>query len=90
MTVYVVDVDGSALAIAVDSGAPDEPADVAELDAIVDSLRIEPLGGVVVPIGAEQSLNAGRYSLSEFPVGITFEIPAFEPPAEWILLVESG
>ena len=83
LTVYVVDVDGSALAIAVDSGAPDEPADVAELDAIVDSLRIEPLGGVVVPIGAEQSLNAGRYSLSEFPVGITFEIPAFESPAEW-------
>ena len=42
VTVYVVDVNGSALAIAVDSGVPDEPADVAELDAIVDSLRIEP------------------------------------------------
>ena len=42
VTVYVVDVDGSALAIAVDSGVPDGPADLAELDAIVDSLRIEP------------------------------------------------
>lgn len=42
VTVYVVDVDGSALGIAVDSGVPDEPADVAELDAIVESLRIEP------------------------------------------------
>jgi hypothetical protein len=42
VTVYVVDVDGSALGIAVDSGVPDEPADVAELDAIVASLRIEP------------------------------------------------
>lgn len=42
VTVYVVDVNGSALGIAVDSGVPDEPADVAELDAIVASLRIEP------------------------------------------------
>jgi hypothetical protein len=82
VTVYVVDVDGSALAIAVDSGVPDEPADVAELEAIVDSLRIEPLPGVV-PVGVEQFLNAGSYSLSEFPVGISFEIPAFDPPAEW-------
>jgi hypothetical protein len=82
VTVYVVDVNGSALAIAVDSGVPDEPADVAELDAIVESLRIEPLTGVV-PIGVEQFLNAGSYSLSEFPVGITFEVPPFEPPAEW-------
>ena len=81
VTVYVVDVNGSALAIAVDSGVPDEPADVAELDAIVDSLRIELPG--VVPIGVEQLLNAGSYSLSGFPVGITFEVPAFEPPAEW-------
>ena len=36
-----------------------------------------------LPIGQEQDLNAGSYSLSEFPVGITFEIPAVEPPAEW-------
>jgi hypothetical protein len=36
-----------------------------------------------LPIGVEQFLTAGSYSLSEFPVGITFEIPAFEPPAEW-------
>jgi hypothetical protein len=42
VTVYVVDVDGSALGIAIDSGVPDEPADIAELDAIVASLRIEP------------------------------------------------
>lgn len=42
VTIYVIDVDGSALGIAVDSGVPDEPADVADLDAIVDSLRIEP------------------------------------------------
>ena len=30
-----------------------------------------------------RKLSAGSYSLSEFPVGITFEIPAFEPPAVW-------
>ena len=42
LTVYVVDLDGSPLAIAVDSGYPDTPAEVAELDAIVASLRIEP------------------------------------------------
>ncbi|MGI8829671.1 MAG: hypothetical protein ACR2I5_07895 [Candidatus Limnocylindria bacterium] len=42
VTVYVVDVDGSALGIAIDSGTPDEAADVAELDAIVASLQIEP------------------------------------------------
>ena len=42
VTVYVVDVNGLALGIAVDSGTPSEPGDVAELDAIVDSLRIEP------------------------------------------------
>lgn len=34
-------------------------------------------------IGEEQTLSAGIYSLSEFPVRITFEIPDFEPPAEW-------
>jgi len=28
-------------------------------------------------------VSPGTYSLSEFPVGITFEIPPFEPPAEW-------
>jgi hypothetical protein len=32
----------TATAIVVDSGYPDEPADVADLDAIVASLRIEP------------------------------------------------
>lgn len=36
-----------------------------------------------LPIGEERPLSAGSYSLSEFPVGVTFEIPAFEPPAEW-------
>ena len=49
-----------------------------------DASTTEPLSSAsVVPIGVEQLLNAGSYSLSEFPVGITFEIPAFEPPAEW-------
>lgn len=42
VTTYVVDVDGSVLGIAIDSGVPDETADVAELDAIVASLQIEP------------------------------------------------
>ena len=42
VTVLVVDVDGLALGIAIDTGVPDDPADIAELDAIVDSLRIEP------------------------------------------------
>jgi hypothetical protein len=42
VTVYVVDVDGSALAIALDTSRPDDPVDLTELDAIVDSLRIEP------------------------------------------------
>lgn len=37
-----------------------------------------------LPIGEGRDLSAGSYSLSEFPVGITFEIPPFEPPAEWI------
>jgi hypothetical protein len=34
-------------------------------------------------------LSAGSYSLSEFPVEITFEIPAFERPAFWIACSES-
>jgi hypothetical protein len=42
VTVYVIDVDGLALAIGVDSGVPDDAADVAELNAIVASLQIEP------------------------------------------------
>jgi Tol biopolymer transport system component len=42
VTVYVVDVGGTALAIAVDSGVPDEPVDLTNLDAILASLRIEP------------------------------------------------
>lgn len=36
-----------------------------------------------LPIGEVQALNAGSYTLSDFPVGITFEIPAVEAPAEW-------
>lgn len=28
-------------------------------------------------------LTAGSYSLAEFPVAITFDIPPFEPPAVW-------
>ena len=36
-----------------------------------------------LPIGVEQDLDAGSYALSDFPVGITFEIPAVEPPAQW-------
>lgn len=42
VTIYVVDLDGSVLGIAIDSGVPDEAAVVAELDAIVASLQIEP------------------------------------------------
>ena len=42
LTVYVVDLDGSPLAITVDPGYPDDAADAADLDAIVASLRIEP------------------------------------------------
>ena len=34
-------------------------------------------------MGVIEALTAGSYSLSDFPVGITFEIPAVEPPAEW-------
>jgi hypothetical protein len=34
-------------------------------------------------------LSAGSYSLSEFPVEITFEIPAFERPAFWIACSDS-
>jgi hypothetical protein len=36
-----------------------------------------------LPVGEVQDLNAGSYSLSGFPVGITFEIPSLEPPREW-------
>ena len=30
-------------------------------------------------------VSAGRYTLSQFPARISFEIPAFEPPAEWFV-----
>lgn len=36
-----------------------------------------------VELPHEGPLSAGSYSLSEFPVGITFQIPDFEPQAEW-------
>ena len=36
-----------------------------------------------LPIRANRELTAGRYSLAQFPVAISFEIPPFEPPAEW-------
>lgn len=45
LTVYVVDVEGAVLAVAIHWGSTDERADevlVAEVDAIVASLRIEP------------------------------------------------
>jgi hypothetical protein len=38
----------------------------------------------VLPDSMGATLNRGTYSLSDFPVGITFEIPPFEPPARWI------
>lgn len=43
-----------------------------------------------LPIGEIQDLRAGTYSLAEFPVAITLEIPAFEPPAEWFSCSESA
>ncbi|HEX6434408.1 MAG TPA: hypothetical protein VFZ87_09190 [Gemmatimonadales bacterium] len=33
----------------------------------------------------EGDLTAGSYSLSDFPVAITFDIPPFEPPAVWFV-----
>jgi hypothetical protein len=36
----------------------------------------------VLPTGG-QDLTAGTYSLSDFPVGISFDIPSFESPAAW-------
>ena len=36
-----------------------------------------------LPPGGPNQLNAGSYALADFPVGISFEIPAFEPPAAW-------
>jgi hypothetical protein len=42
-----------------------------------------------LPIEAGRELSAGSYSLSEFPAGITFEIPAFEPPAMWFACTPS-
>jgi hypothetical protein len=38
-----------------------------------------------LPIAMGQEMSAGNYSLSEFPVAISFEIPAFEPPAVWFV-----
>ena len=42
-----------------------------------------------LPIG-EESMRAGQYFLPEFPVGITFEIPAHTAPAEWIICSASA
>ena len=36
-----------------------------------------------LPLAMGKELSAGSYSLSGFPVGINFEVPAFEPPAVW-------
>jgi hypothetical protein len=36
-----------------------------------------------LPIAEGRALSAGRYSLSQFPAPISFEIPSFEAPAEW-------
>jgi len=36
-----------------------------------------------LPPGGPNDLTAGSYSLADFPVGITFEIPPFEPQAAW-------
>ena len=41
-TVYVVDVDGSTLVVAATRDGSATPANLAELDAVVDSLRFEP------------------------------------------------
>jgi hypothetical protein len=38
----------------------------------------------VLPATMGSTVNSGSYSLADFPVGITFEIPEFEPPARWI------
>ena len=43
-----------------------------------------------LPIVMGQDLIAGTYTLSSFPVGITFEIPAFEAPDEWFACSESA
>jgi hypothetical protein len=40
--VYVADVDGQRVVIATDTGPEATEADIAERDAIVDSIRIEP------------------------------------------------
>lgn len=34
-------------------------------------------------------VSAGAYSVAEFPVGVTFEIPPFEPPAVWFVCSSS-
>lgn len=34
-------------------------------------------------MSAGRALSPGTYSLSEFPAGISFEIPSSEPPAAW-------
>ena len=36
-----------------------------------------------LPLAMGQELSAGSYSLSEFPVRISFEVPTFEAPAVW-------
>ena len=42
-----------------------------------------PTGPLDLPTGAQIDLPALTYSLPEFPVEITFEIPPFEAPARW-------
>jgi hypothetical protein len=41
------------------------------------------LSGGVLPIGENPQLGAGSYSLSDFPVEVSFDIRTSEPPAVW-------
>ena len=46
---------------------------------------------IVLPCQSVQAvLTAGSYFLSDFPAAITFDIPPFEPPAEWFVCSPSA
>ena len=47
-----------------------------------------PVNPRLMPVAGD--LTVGSYSLGGFPVGITFDIPVFEPPAEWFSCSESA
>ena len=42
------------------------------------------------PLPVAGNLSVGSYSLGGFPVAVAFDIPAFEPPAEWFSCSESA